>query len=113
MMLELMLTRGGDADLKRSIYSNLRYLAFDELHTYRGRQGADIAMLIRRIRGRCERGILCMGTSATMASYSLGVDRSQAVADFASRLFGLPFTRDQIIDETVRVSLEGGLPVSL
>ena len=27
MMLELMLTRGGDADLKRSIYANLRYLA--------------------------------------------------------------------------------------
>ncbi|MBL8120945.1 MAG: HEAT repeat domain-containing protein, partial [Anaerolineae bacterium] len=28
----------------------LRYLVFDELHTYRGRQGADIALLIRRCR---------------------------------------------------------------
>ena len=110
MMLELMLTRGGDADLKRSIYTNLRYLAFDELHTYRGRQGADVAMLIRRIRGRCERDILCMGTSATMASDSPGIDRAEAVAGFASKLFGLPFARDQIIDETVHESLEGGVP---
>ena len=28
----------------------LRFLVFDELHTYRGRQGADVALLIRRCR---------------------------------------------------------------
>ncbi len=28
----------------------LRFLVLDELHTYRGRQGADVAMLVRRVR---------------------------------------------------------------
>jgi ATP-dependent helicase YprA (DUF1998 family) len=31
----------------------LKFLVFDELHTYRGRQGADVAMLIRRVREAC------------------------------------------------------------
>jgi len=47
MMLELLLTRTEDRELLRAA-QGLRFLVFDELHTYRGRQGADIAMLIRR-----------------------------------------------------------------
>lgn len=38
MMLELLLTRGSDSDLKKSLYENLRWLVFDELHSYRGRE---------------------------------------------------------------------------
>jgi superfamily II DNA/RNA helicase len=112
MMLELLLTRGADSVLKTSIYQNLRYLAFDELHTYRGRQGADIAMLIRRIRAMCSHDVLCMGTSATMLSDREGVDRRDAIADFASTLFGLRFASDQIVDETLRFSLaaKGTIP---
>ncbi|HMS18874.1 MAG TPA: DEAD/DEAH box helicase, partial [Planctomycetota bacterium] len=49
MMLELMLTRAEDRTLVRAA-EGLRFLVFDELHTYRGRQGADVAMLIRRCR---------------------------------------------------------------
>ena len=49
MMLELLLTRTQERSIRDAIYENLRYLVFDELHTYRGRQGADVAMLIRRI----------------------------------------------------------------
>ena len=41
----------------------------DELHTYRGRQGSDVAMLVRRVRDRLEAHHLqCVGTSATLAS---------------------------------------------
>jgi ATP-dependent helicase YprA (DUF1998 family) len=42
----------------------------DELHTYRGRQGADVAMLVRRVRHRLcpDHQPICIGTSATMAS---------------------------------------------
>jgi len=36
----------------------------DELHTYRGRQGADVAMLIRRCRHAFCNDIICVGTSA-------------------------------------------------
>ena len=49
MMLELLLTRSEDRELVRAA-QGLRFLVFDELHTYRGRQGADIALLIRRCR---------------------------------------------------------------
>ena len=47
----------------------LDYIVLDELHTYRGRQGADLAMLVRRVRDRLcrERAPICIGTSATMA----------------------------------------------
>ena len=68
-MLELMLTR--PEERKRLIGSakGLQFLVLDELHTYRGRQGADVAMLVRRVREACESPDLqCVGTSATMAT---------------------------------------------
>jgi ATP-dependent helicase YprA (DUF1998 family) len=49
VMLELILTR--PRERKRLIgaaWGTLRFLVLDELHTYRGRQGSDVAMLIRR-----------------------------------------------------------------
>ncbi|MGN8113950.1 hypothetical protein [Labrys sp. 22185] len=38
----------------------------DELHTYRGRQGADVAMLVRRVKDRLvkERKLLCIAITA-------------------------------------------------
>jgi ATP-dependent helicase YprA (DUF1998 family) len=51
MMLELLMTRQNGLD--RAVIANahgLEYLVLDELHTYRGRQGADVAMLVRRVR---------------------------------------------------------------
>ena len=51
MMLELMLTRQDEAELIRKA-QGLKFIVFDELHTYRGRQGADVALLIRRLRER-------------------------------------------------------------
>ena len=68
MMLELLLTRVRERSIRDAIYEHLRFLVFDELHTYRGRQGADVAMLIRRIHARCSHDVLCIGTSATMVS---------------------------------------------
>lgn len=68
MMLELLLTRTAERSIRDSIYNNLAFLVFDELHTYRGRQGADVAMLIRRIQAQCASPVVFIGTSATMAS---------------------------------------------
>src|SRR5262249_38822646 len=48
VMAELLLVRPEDQSLlPHAGPDGLRYLIFDELHTYRGRQGADVAMLIR------------------------------------------------------------------
>lgn len=102
MMLELLLTRIEDRELVRAA-QGLRYLVFDELHTYRGRQGADVALLIRRCRlsfGGHD-SIICIGTSATMASGSSSEKQKTEVAKVAETLFGVPFDPSQIIGETL------------
>lgn len=102
MMLELMLTRRGDENIKNAIFANLKYMAFDELHTFKGRQGADVALLIRRIKAECANDIVCIGTSATMAGGSSSVERRQKVANVASTFFGSSFAAEQIIEESLR-----------
>ncbi|MEI2625264.1 MAG: DEAD/DEAH box helicase [Giesbergeria sp.] len=70
MMLELILTRFEDVDRRVVEHcQGLEFLVLDELHTYRGRQGADVAMLVRRLRERLQADkLVCIGTSATMSS---------------------------------------------
>ena len=70
MMLELILTRNEEVDIRVVEHSmGLEFLVLDELHTYRGRQGADVAMLVRRLRQRLRAtSMICIGTSATMSS---------------------------------------------
>src|SRR5262245_40561342 len=65
VMLELMLTRPEERVFVESVGSALQFLVLDELHTYRGRQGDDVALLVRRLRERCGNPRLqCIGTSA-------------------------------------------------
>lgn len=99
MMLELIMTRHNDDWLRRSIQKNLQFLIFDELHTYRGRQGADVSMLIRRIQNLAEKELVCIGTSATMSTEGSAEDRKSTVAKVASKIFGKPFGPSQIIGE--------------
>ena len=76
VMLKLVMTRFLDTDKAiREHAGGLRFLVLDELHTYRGRQGADVAMLVRRVRERFNERLLCIGTSATMASEGSPDDR--------------------------------------
>ena len=113
VMAELMLVRPEDQRFLDRVGGGLRFLMFDELHTYRGRQGADVAMLIRRLKERCAApGLVHVGTSATMVSSpdASPQDRRTTVADFAQRLFGHPFTSDQVIEETLVTFTEGGNP---
>jgi ATP-dependent helicase YprA (DUF1998 family) len=68
VMLELILTRVDERKLIQAA-KGLRFLVLDELHTYRGRQGADVALLVRRTRDACRATELQhIGTSATMAT---------------------------------------------
>ncbi len=115
MMLELLLTRMRERPLRDGIYENLRFLVFDELHTFRGRQGADVAMLIRRIRARCAQPVVCIGTSATMISGGSLAEQQSEVAKVATKLFGKPFTPEQVVYEKLDRSLfyAGKLPSRL
>lgn len=102
MMLEYLMTRQDETDRKVIGHcQDLQFLVLDELHTYRGRQGADVALLVRRIRALlAPSGLRCIGTSATMASGSAAARRA-AVASVASTLFGEAVLPSDIIEETL------------
>ena len=112
MMLELLMTRNGEKGLRDSFLQSLKFIVFDELHTYRGMQGADVAYLIRRIKAQAEQydyhknnvgEIRCLGTSATMVSGEKisSNERVDTVAKVASDIFGSTYTRDNIVEETL------------
>ncbi|KTE46419.1 MULTISPECIES: DEAD/DEAH box helicase [unclassified Sphingopyxis] len=102
MMLELLMTRQDDLD--RQVIDHMRgleFLVLDELHTYRGRQGADVAMLVRRVRERMgSSDMLCIGTSATMSSGEADGGR-ETVARVGTMLFGSSVLPDDVITETL------------
>ena len=99
VMMELLLTRFED----RTLFANpdvLQFLVLDEVHTYSGKRGADVAVLIRRLKQHTHTAgrLRCIGTSATVES---GAQESaaQAVSGFASALFGEPFSPADVISE--------------
>jgi Lhr-like helicase len=125
VMAELLLVRPEDRNLitphsalptshsPSAIRHSPFFLVFDELHTYRGRQGADVAMLVRRLRARLERPrVVHIGTSATLVAHpdATPEERRQVVADFASRFFGTSITPAEVIEETLEPATVGGPP---
>jgi len=81
---------------------DLRFLVLDEPHTYRGRQGADVALLVHRLRVACQaEHMLCVGTSATMSSGGTLDQQRQEVAGVATRLFGSNVGPENVISETL------------
>ncbi len=111
MMLELILTRMDEARLVESA-KDLAFLVFDELHTYRGRQGADVSLLIRRLRERLgTTQTICVGTSATMSSSGSFSERQAAVAGVAAKIFGVPIAANQVIGETLERVTKGAVGV--
>jgi len=78
----------------------LKFLVLDELHTYDGAQGTDVANLIRRLKLKLNipKGQICpVGTSATIGS---GADSSKLLVEYASKVFEEDFEESSIIGET-------------
>ena len=117
-MLDYLLLRPQDQRLWRFNEPGvLQYLVLDELHTYDGAQGADVACLIRRLKERLAipKGSLCVvGTSATLDDRELPKDSSSKTADgsvdatetgsdrlakFASTLFEEDIDAEAVIGE--------------
>jgi DEAD/DEAH box helicase domain-containing protein len=110
-MLDYLLMRPKDQGIWQ-INTNdnklLKYLVLDELHTYDGAQGADVACLIRRLKERLSipKGELCIvGTSATIAGGSSENDDEKTndpidrLCEFASTLFEEDIANDAVILE--------------
>jgi len=109
VMLELLLTRFED----RKLFAQpgvLRFLVLDEVHTYTGKRGADVAALIRRLKQHTHTvgKLRCIATSATVESAG-EVSAAEAVADFTQELFGEPFSADDVVTESY-ASLPDDLP---
>src|SRR5215211_1626286 len=105
-MLELILTRFEDRVLFSPEHAGvLRFLVLDEVHTYSGKRGADVACLIRRLKQHTGTigKLRCIGTSATVQSGE-GEDAREVIAEFASTLFGEPFQREAVIGESYAAS---------
>jgi DEAD/DEAH box helicase domain-containing protein len=118
-MLDFLLLRPQDQNLWRfNSPGVLQFLVMDELHTYDGAQGSDVACLIRRLKERLEipQGQLCVvGTSATLddrdprSELQIGLNAasnvdavetsSDRLARFASTLFEENITAEAVIGE--------------
>jgi DEAD/DEAH box helicase domain-containing protein len=99
-MLDLLLQRPKDARLwAKNAPGTLRYLVLDEVHTYDGAQGTDVACLIRRLGQRLggAESICPVGTSATVGS---GDETRSELLGFASKLFDQAFPEGAFIGET-------------
>ena len=102
VMLELVLTRVRERERLIKAAQGLWFLVLDELHTYRGRQGADVAYLVRRTRDACAASHLqCVGTSATMTTKGSVSEQRAEVARVASRLFGTAVSPEHVIGESL------------
>jgi len=103
VMLELILTRPGERRTLVNAAQGLRFLVLDELHTYRGRQGADVAMLVRRVREALNaENMQCIGTSATLAGVGSYDEQRKEVARVATQFFGSPVKPENVIGETLQ-----------
>lgn len=112
-MLDFLLMRPQDQNLWRfNDPGVLQYLVLDELHTYDGAQGSDVACLIRRLKERLAipcGGFCVVGTSATLDSRcsvtdtSGGADTAETGADrlaaFAGKLFEEDIPIEAVITE--------------
>lgn len=95
--LEILLTRG--RDLGMFVDAPLKYLVFDEAHTYTGVKGAEVSLLIRRLRtfaGKSHDEVTCIGSSATIYDE----EDPEAGKHFASRFFGVASNKVALVEET-------------
>ncbi|WP_137876347.1 DEAD/DEAH box helicase [Rhodococcus sp. Q] len=104
-MLEYLLLRPADLDLFDGEHAGTwRFIALDEAHVYDGAQGAEVALLLRRLRERVARGrsLQCIATSA---SFTGRTPESQAreATTFAHNLFDVPF--EYVGDDPARQDL--------
>lgn len=99
-MLDYLLMRPHDSRIWQYNHPDtLKYIAVDEMHTFDGAQGTDLACLLRRLKSKLfiQAGHLCcVGTSATMG----GEGSVAGMLKYARDLFGEPFDDDAVIQES-------------
>jgi DEAD/DEAH box helicase domain-containing protein len=77
----------------------LRYVVVDELHTFDGAQGTNLALLLRRLRARLkieQDHQICVGTSAALGAAS----DTAPLREYARQIFGTAFDDDAVVLRT-------------
>jgi len=99
-MLDYLLIRAKDYPLwSNAGPETLQFLVVDELHTFDGAQGSDLACLVRRLKARLntpENFLCCIGTSATLGSDA----QKENLVEYARQVFGEPFDENAVITES-------------
>ena len=94
-MLDYLLIRPRDRQLwEHNSPTTLRYVVVDELHTFDGAQGTDLALLLRRLQARLHTPaghLICAGTSATLGDTA----DTAPCASTPGRCSGCPSTHTQ------------------
>ncbi|MBF0470024.1 MAG: DEAD/DEAH box helicase [Gammaproteobacteria bacterium] len=102
-MLDFLLIRAVDGPLWRHNQpETLRFLVVDELHTFDGAQGTDLACLIRRLKARLETPegqLICVGTSATMGESEGGGEGVKELRGYAEAIFSESFDDNAVVGE--------------
>ena len=117
-MLDYLLSRPRDQRLwQKNKPPTLRWIVVDELHTFDGAQGTDLACLIRRLKSRLDvdaDNLVCVGTSATLGSHPIespsrspdssvkliaSDDQDVDLIEYAEQIFGASFGPESIIRE--------------
>lgn len=98
-MLDYLMLRPKDRELwSGNTPTTLRYVVVDELHTFDGAQGTDLALLLRRLRARLrvpQGQLICVGTSATLGDAS----NTAPLREYARQIFGQEFPAAAVITE--------------
>lgn len=106
MMLEYLMVRKEDEVIRAAFLENLHFLVYDELHVYKGRQGADVSILNRRIKAATKnKHIICIGTSATMATGTIE-EQKKKVSEVATQFFNYNYSPDDVIVESLAYSTQ-------
>ncbi|MDD4110381.1 MAG: DEAD/DEAH box helicase [Clostridia bacterium] len=95
VMLERIMTN--PSYFKMLNNSSIKFIVLDEIHYYKGAQGIDVSLLMRRINYQLKntldtKNIQYIGTSAT-----LGNPKHESTSLFLERLFGVKFDLENII----------------
>ncbi|MGR5453527.1 DEAD/DEAH box helicase [Vibrio alfacsensis] len=96
-MLDYLMMRPEDQALwQHNQPGMLRYLVVDELHTFDGAQGSDLACLIRRLKYHLKvesEKFACVGTSATVG------DELEPLLTYAESIFDAEFSEQSVVKE--------------
>jgi superfamily II DNA or RNA helicase len=90
IMLDRLITKPASRSMFKHSATTLKYIVVDEIHYFRGTKGANLSLLLRRLRTLCQTSVIQIGASGTLRRGG-GYYPNQAedqIEKFARLIFG-------------------------